>query len=121
MSLFINKITIRCFGKLTKQSFSQIFLGKMGKVLLCIFYVVNKEAPRDIIDDVQDILDEWVSFIWRLCNKSSRNHSNNNWDVVRGYSAKLRASEFDIFEDHLFAQVSSDKMWRELPTMNYQL
>jgi hypothetical protein len=82
--------------------------GKMGKVLLCIVYAVNKEAPREIWDNPnRDILNEWVSFRWRLCNKSSRDQSNN-WDDV-GDLAILRASDFDIFEDHIFAQASKNR------------
>jgi hypothetical protein len=68
---------------------------KINKVLLCIVHAANKEAPA---------LGDRSGFIWGLRNKSSRNQSNNGYDV--GISDSIsRAPGFDIFEDHIYARV----------------
>ncbi|XP_059430129.1 disease resistance protein RPV1-like isoform X2 [Corylus avellana] len=76
---------------------------KISKVLLCIVYAANKEAPA---------LGDEIYFIWRLCNKSSRDQSNDWYDVGRCELIE-RAPDFDIFEDHIHAQVMAwrDTLW----------
>jgi hypothetical protein len=75
--------------------------GKIRHVLLCAVYAVNKEAPRDRLARGGRL--EWK---WRLCNKSSRDQSND-WNVVplaRGFP------DFYNYEDHIHAIKMADYM-----------
>jgi hypothetical protein len=74
---------------------------KIGKVLLCNVYAVNKEAPA---------LGGVSLFIWRLCNKSSRDQYNYR-NYTGGCMAINQAPNFDIFEDHIQAKVME---WDEI-------
>jgi hypothetical protein len=75
--------------------------GKMGKVVLCIVYAVNKEAAD---------LGRGGSFRWRLRNKSSDGDQSNNWGDWDDVGLNL--AYFDMFEDHIVAQARSDSLWR---------
>ena len=78
---------------------------KSSKVLLCIVYAANKEAPE---------LGDWSFFQWRLCYKSSRDQSND-WYTVGKCKVITRAPDFDVFEDHIHAQVFAglNTLWCE--------
>jgi hypothetical protein len=75
--------------------------GKIRHVLLCAVYAVNKEAPRDRLARGGRL--EWK---WRLCNKSSRDQSND-WNVVP--LARVEP-DFYNFEDHIHAIKMADYM-----------
>jgi hypothetical protein len=67
--------------------------GKIGKMLLCVVFAANKEAPRD--------LSRMGSFNWRLRNKT-RTHQVN---------LTIGSTPYRLFgscEDHIFVQVEVD-------------
>ncbi|XP_059430135.1 disease resistance protein RPV1-like [Corylus avellana] len=72
---------------------------KIREVRLCIVYAAKKEAPASGDES-------WFS--WRLCNKSSRDQSND-WYHLIPCEAITSAADFDLFEDHIYAHAMA---WR---------
>ncbi|XP_062171819.1 disease resistance protein RPV1-like [Alnus glutinosa] len=108
-----NWISHQAIGSSISFCVPPLLEGKIDKVLFCIVYAINKEAPRDILEQ-----SGYLRWKWRFCNKSSRDQSDNwdDWDDVPHTHPITPA--FHIFEDHIHALKITDSMWIERLQMN---